>query len=308
MKLFYKYLFRFSGVAGCQVAVATVDTSKQSLISHKMKAVTSYNDITFHDRGMTVRQAYNIGGGKVMSHEDLTSISHGKSQGETGLIIVNQFSEPQVIEGRVRNHNLDTTTESARFPCPESGCLSMFNSHKDVEDHILTGSHVLENTCKETSMDKARKKWAKYCNEVVVSERLAYEATDIAETDESYSSNFTQGWALKTVKSRPRFSNHVKNFLHSKFQIGENSGNKVTPKEVEREMKILKDDDGQKVFRPCEYLTASQIASYFSRLGNKGPISHEVNDEHLLLALAEIEEKELLDNLTSDNCSEMEAN
>ena len=152
-----------------------------------------------------------------MSHEDLILTSHGKYQGETGLIIVDQFSKPQVIEGRVCNHNLDTTTESARFPCPVSGCLSMFNSHKDVEDYILTSSHVLENTCKATSMDKAIKKSAKYCNEVVVSERLAYEATDIAETDESYSSNFTQGWALTTVKSRPRFSNHVKNCLHSNY-------------------------------------------------------------------------------------------
>jgi hypothetical protein len=158
-------------------------------------------------------------------------------------------------------------------------------------------------------MDKARKKWAKYCNDVVLTERLTctYELYDIGTRENEQYSNVAQGWALKTSKTRQRFSDNVKNYLSAKFQHGEASGNKSTPKpkEVEKEMKTLKNDNGQKVFRQCEHLTASQIASYFLRLANKAQAENkDVSDEHLMAALAEIEERELLDSLANSDHSQ----
>ena len=87
------------------MAVASVDTSKQEITSHKMKNITSYNDITFHEDGMTVRQAYDIGKGKLMT-KDLHSYANGRTQGDTGLVVVEEFSKPHVIEGRVNCHTI----------------------------------------------------------------------------------------------------------------------------------------------------------------------------------------------------------
>jgi hypothetical protein len=132
-----------------------------------MKNITPYNDITFHEDGMTVRQAYGIGRGKLITKQDLYSFANGRNQGDTGLVVIDEFSKPHVVEGRVNCHTNDNTTTGTRFPCPESGCLCLFTSHKDFEDHALTGKHVSESESMETLMDKARKKWAKYCNDLV---------------------------------------------------------------------------------------------------------------------------------------------
>ena len=61
--------------------------------------------------------------------------------------------------------------------------MCLFTSHKDVEDHVLTDKHVFESDSMETSMDKARKKWAKYCNDVVGTDRLTctYELCDVGQ-------------------------------------------------------------------------------------------------------------------------------
>lgn len=48
--------------------------------------------------------------------------------------------------------------------------------------------------------------------------------------------------------------------------MGDKSGMKCDPEDVSAEMKTVRDKKGVRVFSVGEFLSAAQIASYFSRL------------------------------------------
>ena len=75
-----------------------------------------------------------------------------------------------------------------------------------------------------------------------------------------------EGWALKAAKKAYRFSDKQKSYLLAKFRIGQTTGQKLDAEVVAREMRRARGADCLRLFQSSEFLTASQIASYFSRL------------------------------------------
>ena len=75
-----------------------------------------------------------------------------------------------------------------------------------------------------------------------------------------------EGWALRAVKKAYRFSDKQKSYLLAKFRIGQTTGRKLDAEVVAREMRRARGADCMRIFQSSEFLTASQIASYFSRL------------------------------------------
>jgi len=74
----------------------------------------------------------------------------------------------------------------------------------------------------------------------------------------SMSQAIQPGWARKMSKARKRFSQQVKDFLLAQFMVGVDTGKKENPEIVSRRFKSQ--------FQRDDWLTAQQIASYFSRL------------------------------------------
>ena len=143
-----------------------------------------------------------------------------------------------------------------------------------------------------------QRQWGKYCNDIFVADKNLI-AASLEESEQCTTEDVTpEGWALKQVKSRPRFSRHITDYLKGKYQEGELTGRKITPQEVEREMKQLRTEDGQKFFKPSEVLSTSQIASFFARVGRStskdSAASGITNDEDLMSVLAAIEEETIL--------------
>ena len=73
------------------------------------------------------------------------------------------------------------------------------------------------------------------------------------------------GWALKVPKRPARMTDNVKTFLMKKFEEGARTGNKADPVQVAREIKTLRNENGEPTFKPEEWRTAQQISSLFSR-------------------------------------------
>ena len=85
------------------------------------------------------------------------------------------------------------------------------------------------------------------------------------------------GWALKASKAtKTRFNEKQKNYLLSKFLIGEQTGQKVNAASVARSMISARDTNGDRLFNRSEFLTARQITSYFSRLASKRSIQNRL--------------------------------
>ena len=78
------------------------------------------------------------------------------------------------------------------------------------------------------------------------------------------------GWALKSSQEgKTRFSDKQRDYLTSKFQIGEETGQKASPVQVSRLMMTAKDASGNRMFSSSEFLSVQQITSFFSRLASK---------------------------------------
>ena len=75
-----------------------------------------------------------------------------------------------------------------------------------------------------------------------------------------------EGWTLRAVKKACRFSDEQKSYLLAKFRICQTTGRKLDAEVVAREMRCARGADCLRLFQSSEFLTASQIASYFSRL------------------------------------------
>ena len=59
---------------------------------------------------------------------------------------------------------------------------------------------------------------------------------------------------------------NVRSYLIEKFNERVPGGPKADASQVAKEMKVLRGEDGRLVFKPDEWRTAKQIASFFSRL------------------------------------------
>ena len=89
-----------------------------------------------------------------------------------------------------------------------------------------------------------------------------------------------KGWALKCSRARSaRFSTTQKEYLSSKFQIGECTGLKADPASVATAMRKAKNVNGERLFDSTEFLTGQQVASFFSHLAAKKTTDKDTQDD-----------------------------
>jgi hypothetical protein len=171
-----KAIDSYGGVKGCRAAVVNVDTSKQKIFKHKWKGITSFNNFQFQKTGIRGWKAYNIGKGKLIKNRELKQMA--ENQGETNLITVEPFSNPEDDSGLLKkstekpsgkvivkepegeDSQSSTSTKGLGFYCPEVCCVKVFLSNDALEKHMDTGKH-LYRLQKEGTYDIVKQKWAK---------------------------------------------------------------------------------------------------------------------------------------------------
>ena len=76
------------------------------------------------------------------------------------------------------------------------------------------------------------------------------------------------GWALRSSRvKRTRFTVKTRDYLSSKFRIGQTTGQKADA--VSKSMMTARDIIGQRLFTSAEFLTSQQVSSFFSRRSSK---------------------------------------
>ena len=157
----------------------------------------------------------------------------------------------------VDNIDWEEKVRDGLFQCPNEGCICVYQTYNALENHTFGGKCDLRE--ERTLLDRAK---------VIYNTKLA-EGTDVIST-ECESSQSTRdppvkGWALKTTKSSKRFSEAQRSFLDRKFNIGQETGHKLNPASVAKDMRYAKKLDGIHLFQADEFLTATQVQSYFAR-------------------------------------------
>ena len=75
------------------------------------------------------------------------------------------------------------------------------------------------------------------------------------------------GWALSKPRTGvTRFPQKVRDYLITRFDLGEATGNKADPNQVSLDMRAAKGQDGERRFKRDQWLTKTQIQGFFSRL------------------------------------------
>ena len=161
------------------------------------------------------------------------------------------------------NASLESVSQKMFF-CPEEGCIKSYQRYSSLQKHLEIGKHkcALE---RETLFDRAMLGYAS---------RLEHGASAVPEIHDSELSpssssgpSLPMGWALQSSSARrTRFSTKQKDYLIAKFQIGDQTGQKVDSAMVTRGMRTTKDKNGERLFNSNEFLTSRQVASFFSRL------------------------------------------
>ena len=108
------------------------------------------------------------------------------------------------------------------------------------------------------------------------------------------------GWALsKAHAGSIRFSREVKEYLTAKFEIGERTGRKADPVQVEKDMRTATTPSNERRFSRTEWLTKTQIQSFFSCLAaskrkESGTVGFSMEQEEDIECLVESAEHQNL--------------
>ena len=108
------------------------------------------------------------------------------------------------------------------------------------------------------------------------------------------------GWALKSSHfRRTRFTEKRKDYLTSKFRIGETTGQKADAPSVAKSMMTARDSNGNRLFTSSEFLTGQQVSSFFSRLASKRTLENDEMTESDIEENQNVEDEEAFSELRS---------
>lgn len=248
----------------------------------KLDGVSTIANVEYSDTFMRVWKAYGMGPGKKITFSKLnlpadlqTASLSPRCSAEA---ISAQFctvksrraaSNPSAPEGKV--HGIPSTSGSGLYPCPEEGCIKSYQRFSSLQNHLDCGRHV-RSLEQESMIDKAVRGYAARLEGQFAGVPQFEDRAGAGREAQSTAQQTTllMGWALKSSQGgKTRFSDKQRDYLTSKFQIGEETGQKASPAQVSRLMMTAKDASGNRMFSSSEFLTVQQITSFFSRLASK---------------------------------------
>ena len=189
----------------------------------------------------------------------------------------------------------DDKTETEQEHSASRGAQT-FLRHSSMLQHLDCGTHkrTLEN---ETFFDKAAQQYA----EQLEGQAIVVPVVSTVSTRAGHTDSQPMGWALKPrATQRTRFTANQKSYLTTKFKLGEQTGSKADPAAVARSVMCSKDATGDRLFSSNEFLTATQIAGFFSRLASKKTLE---NDDQESVEVAA--HKACLESIVNEAASEI---
>ena len=150
------------------------------------------------------------------------------------------------------------------FSCPNTGCVKVYQRYSSLEKHLSFGKCKLVPE-RDTLLDKAKKLY----QTKLIGGTSAPATIQGDTTGKDSGEILPEGWALKSPKKATRFNEAQKHYLEEKFNLGQETGHKLDPAIVARDMRYARNKDGTRQFKMSEFMTPQQIQSFFSRQWSK---------------------------------------
>ena len=178
----------------------------------------------------------------------------------------------------------EAAAERGAFPCPQDGCTRVFQRISSLERH-LSFEKCTTSLERFSLLDLAKTEYASLLREGVASMPTLLLSTSTLAT---ISSTAPEGWASKEPEKPYRLNEKQKSYLEAKFNLGQETGRKLHPDNVAKEMRRALNSDGKCLFKPIEFLTEQQITSFFGRLAAKVRQQLVATDEDICAAEEEV--------------------
>jgi hypothetical protein len=252
--------------------------------------INRYNNFEFKRRGgnqqsdITVWQSFKIGPGynlprntwqgkrllrdlKVIGTftegrtEDINDATHWKAVDPVQREELTHAAEHQEVDEDEECSNSADAAKKLLFPCSEAGCIRTYQSHKALTKHLENGTHKYKPE-KISLRDAAIGAYKRELEGLRLPRHINSVDAALAGFAETSATapTISKGWALRTRQVCTRFSSQQRNYLTSKFDQGARTGRKLDPKVVSKQMR--------NEFPKTQWLTSTQIASYWSRLAH----------------------------------------
>ena len=196
-----------------------------------------------------VWKTYQVDPGKLIQWDEI----YIKHQGATDLMTEqeNFGFTPRVTHGSVHdNGDAESSSELGLvLECPEPACAGTVKSVEEMELDISVEQHI------ESVYDKLKRGWIEKFSSLTLSED---DSTNVIERQgsEPFQSSLSEGWAPRKPKGGAVcFSERERQYLTSKFEIGEQSGRKEDLRQVSQDMRKAKGENGERLFSREEWLT-----------------------------------------------------
>ena len=148
-----------------------------------------------------------------------------------------------------------TTDVHPLFECSVPGCTEAFDSFSDLELHLDVGQHNNKQLPSESVYDRVRRDYAAKFASVDLAQNVTSRVTLPSSSETPNRQPLEMGWAIsKAHTASTRFSKKVKDYLTGKFVIGERTGRKADPAQVEKDMRTARNPSNERQFSCTEWL------------------------------------------------------
>ena len=255
-------LLWMDGVKGVSVSTITVNPSLMPNVKtfpFEIPDVTKLFVIKYGADSMSLYRTYGIGDGLSVKYPD-------KKIYQQNFKFIHGFSTP--THGLVPGEISASRDTGNIWHCPNNQCLREFKSLKALTRHR---NEPCTNELKRTSMDVVK---TAFSNRLEVGGETVTGTTHSAEQPCTSSSssvaetilvNKPMGWALKARKPIKHFTPSMLKWVKGYFIAGENTGKKITGKELNGLQRTAV-ADGKKMFVIDDYKTDTQFKYLLSRL------------------------------------------
>jgi hypothetical protein len=263
-------------VHGTTATVCTIEEQNNTLEISAISDYSKLHNFEFTTNGLRVWKAFKIGPGKLLSLESI--VKH--PQGDTKL-----KEEVEAFPTNARKFGSKKVTEVScekTYECPDPSCSEEFAKHSELELHLnVYGHRTVSHPVKESLYEYLKMDWVHRFETLSLQEERPSSVCVAENADKTTHPQLSMGWALHTISSSKRFFTKVREYLTTKFNIGQETGRKEDPAQVAKDMRAASTVDGERMFHRTEWLTKSQIQGFFSRLSRKTKESQVVMTDDL---------------------------
>ena len=302
---FGKAMTEQGGIANVIILIGSINGSTPEP-QKKISNISSLHSFEFLEEGLRIRKVCGIGNGKLIqdlqklpcqTKFDYTILNaHQLENGKPIKRTSQPFKKHGEIEKVSENKDIQDEEEAdfegygskGVFLCPKTPCKCEYINYKNLEKHLVhgickidlrdksQGDEITEMYISAFGMSAIEECGMK--NEVIdavnhmenlkepnIDLSLPRVTVDMFTVGVPIQSQFKVGFALPFPRTSTKFTANQEDYLYDLFEAGIESKKKANPAEVEVDMRKIM-VSGKPRFKDEEWLSESQIRSYFSKL------------------------------------------